>query len=279
MRALALVLTAVATACVGADSWKTGPSPDRVAPRPEAAADAGTLSGPPAPWRGPFGIELQAAPQVYFETSREGRELCYWVLGAGEETVLVFGGIHGDERSSSELAFCFLAWLEQHPEQLRGRRLVVAPASNPDGLAQGVRGNARGVDLNRNFPAQNWRPQGAAHRPGLHPRSEPETRFLLFLLQVYSPARVVTLHGAAGCINWDGPARELAAAMALRCGLPARASIGYPTPGSFGSYLGIDLGIPVITFELSRNDRIAPDLERCLGALELAIHAPAAEHP
>jgi protein MpaA len=35
-------------------------------------------------------------------------------------------------------------------------------------------------------------------------------------------------------------------------GYPVTATIGYPTPGSFGSWAGIDLGIPVITLELPR---------------------------
>ena len=39
--------------------------------------------------------------------------------------------------------------------------------------------------------------------------------------------------------------------MSARTGLPLRPSIGYPTPGSFGAYAGLDLGIAVITLELS----------------------------
>ena len=35
---------------------------------------------------------------------------------------------------------------------------AVVPVVNPDGLLAGIRQNAAGVDLNRNFPAATWRP-------------------------------------------------------------------------------------------------------------------------
>ena len=49
-----------------------------------------------------------------------------------------------------------------------------------------------------------------------------------------------------------------------------RPSIGYPTPGSFGSLYGADRGLPVITLELPRpaSER---DYDLCLVALECAI--------
>jgi hypothetical protein len=38
--------------------------------------------------------------------------------------------------------------------------------------------------------------------------------------------------------------------VASACGWPVRTNIGYPTPGSLGSWLGIDRGLPVLTLEL-----------------------------
>ena len=45
----------------------------------------------------------------------------------------------------------------------------------------------------------------------------------------------------------------LAARMSAHNGYPVTANIGYPTPGSFGSWAGNDLRIPVITLELPRD--------------------------
>ena len=62
------------------------------------------------------------------------------------------------------------------------------------------------------------------------------------------------VHAPFACVNYDGPAAEWAEAIAASCGWPARADIGYPTPGSLGSWLGLDRGLPVITLELPAGD-------------------------
>jgi protein MpaA len=84
------------------------------------------------------------------------------------------------------------------------------------------------------------------------------------------PRAIVSVHQPFRCVNWDGPAEPLARAMAASCGYPLRASIGYPTPGSFGSCYGVDRQLPVITLELPRPVEEL-DFEACLAALECAI--------
>jgi protein MpaA len=51
-------------------------------------------------------------------------------------------------------------------------------------------------------------------------------------------------------LDWDGPAEELVAAMAAVSDLPAR-RLG-SRPGSLGSWVGLDLCIPIVTVELPR---------------------------
>ena len=62
-------------------------------------------------------------------------------------TVLVVGCIHGNETAGMAVA-------RRLARAAAPRRtdLWVVPTINPDGVAAGTRGNARGVDLNRNFP-------------------------------------------------------------------------------------------------------------------------------
>lgn len=208
---------------------------------------------------------------MIFGHSVEGRLLeAVDLAGAtGDEAVgaLLFGAIHGDEPDSAELCQRLLAELEVEPPRYR---TLIVPVVNPDGLRAGRKNNARDVDLNRNFDAQSWRPE---HRPGYGPGpapgSEPETAALAALIAQSRPRVLVAVHQPLRCVNWDGPARSLAAAMAVACGYPAVASVGYATPGSFGSRYGVDAGRPVITFELPRP---VPDSDWA-GCLRALLHA------
>jgi protein MpaA len=185
--------------------------------------------------------------------SSEGRPI--WALTPTlslrerEKALLVVGGVHGDEVSSVEAVVGLV-------ERVRGGTvdaggLVIVPALNPDGVARGTKNSARDVDLNRNFAARNW---SAAHAPGYFPGaaplSEPETRLLAELVETHEVRGVVAVHAPFACVNFDGPAAAWAEAVAAACGWPARGDIGYPTPGSLGSWLGVDRNLPVLTLEL-----------------------------
>lgn len=170
------------------------------------------------------------------------------------QTVLIFAGIHGDERATTPLARELVAFLESSREIPAGTRLVIVPCANPDGYAKSTRQNANFVDLNRNFPALNWKesPRGR-YWNGPSPLSEPESRALFNLVNEIRPSRICTIHsirrGQHGN-NFDGPAESLATLMSKQNGYNVLPTIGYPTPGSFGSWAGIDQRIPTITLEI-----------------------------
>jgi len=167
------------------------------------------------------------------------------------------GGIHGDEPATVDLlvALCgrlagrgdladWADWADLPP-------LWLLPAANPDGLARNRKNSERDVDLNRNFPARSFTTTHTpGYFPGPAPLSEPETQAIAALLAREPIRGAVAVHAPFGCVNYDGPAAGWAQAVAAACGWPAQADIGYPTPGSFGSWLGVDRGLPILTLEL-----------------------------
>ena len=214
-------------------------------------------------------VVIRTPPTLSHHRSSGGRPLAYWVFGREGPTTLILGGMHGGENTPTRVCYQFIQWLETTPDAVAAGRIVVAPLVDPDGFESGRRGNAHGVDLNRNYPARNWQSRGNRHGPS--PVSETETSFVMDLLADHDPACILSVHAALACVNYDGPAEDLARRMSRACGLPVRASVGYPTPGSFGSYAGTDLEIPTITLELRSSRRIDPSFDECRDAL-LAAH-------
>lgn len=170
-------------------------------------------------------------------------------LGNGAETLLIIATIHGNESAGPRLIDRLTTLLRIHPASMDGLRLVIVRVANPDGLAAHQRTNARGVDLNRNFPANNRREREAY---GDHPLSEPESRALAALISRVKPTRILTMHQPLSCIDFDGPAEHIASHMAQWSELPLR-KLG-SRPGSLGAFAGTDSGIPIVTMELHPHD-------------------------
>lgn len=186
--------------------------------------------------------------------SAEGRDIYQIEFGKGDSTVLIIGGFHGEEIRGAELALTFAEYLNAQKNLEFMARVIVIPVLNPDGLIRQDRLNANGVDINRNFPTENWTTEarGPRYNPGTAPASEPETKLMMALLDLYQPQRIISIHSPLEMVNYDGPGRDLAEKMAVHNGYPVSGDIGYPTPGSFGNYAGVEKNIPTITLELPR---------------------------
>ena len=147
-----------------------------------------------------------------------------------------------------------------------GNSLLFIPCLNPDGMSANTRVNANNVDLNRNFPTQNWgKNEGdnatcddetTAYFGGKSPASEIETKFVIDIIEKYQPKLILTLHAPYKVVNYDGPAKEVAEEISQIINYPAEGSIGYPTPGSFGTYCGVERNIPTITLELDEEIQV-----------------------
>ena len=105
--------------------------------------------------------------------------------------VLVVGAIHGTEPAGISVTRLLLSGPAP-----RSGTLWILQDINPDGRAAGARGNARGVDLNRNFPSQ-WRPIGLGGDPqyaGPRPLSERESRLGVRAVELVRPDVTIWFH-------------------------------------------------------------------------------------
>jgi protein MpaA len=180
--------------------------------------------------------------------------------------ILLLGGIHGDELTASAVVFQWMQWMKTAPAQ--DFYWSVVPVVNPDGLlaAKPKRVNARGVDLNRNFPTPDW--QQDAHRywakatgsdprrfPGTAPLSEPETRWVNEEMNRFQPQVIISVHAPFGVLDFDGPAP-----VPHRFGRLVFNRVGV-YPGSLGNYSGLHKNVPVITIELPNARTMPSDAE------------------
>lgn len=198
--------------------------------------------------------------------SVRGREIMLRDFEARQKAagrVLVIGGIHGDELTSASIVFRWLEQLQKTEGEAAHYHWRVIPVLNPDGIlaTPPTRVNARGVDLNRNFPTYNWLREAPHYWktktgrdprrfPGREPLSEPESRWVHDEIARFKPDVIVAVHAPFGILDFDGPPPGTS-------GIAAPARFGHLRlhrvgvyPGSLGNFGGIKEGIPVVTLEL-----------------------------
>ncbi len=244
--------------------WSAGCQPVRHSPALQTESDWGDEALLPAGQYRVVGRSVQ------------GRPIVAQIFGTGSDVTLIIGTIHGNEAAGTPLVRRLARYLETNRHLLRNRTVVLIATSNPDGKAEGTRHNARGVDLNRNFPANNRENNSTNGPSGL---SEPESLAIHQVISRYQPDRIVALHQPLACMDYDGPGKELAERMASRCDLPVKKLGG--RPGSLGSFAGETKGIPIITMEMLKGDTWLSEVEvwaRYGNALLAAIDSPSLPH-
>jgi murein peptide amidase A len=137
-------------------------------------------------------LAVALAATMVFGHSVDGRPLQVTRVGDADAPVrvLVVGDVHGNEPAGEAI----VARLRR--SRLDGVAFWLVRTANPDGRALGTRQNARGVDLNRNFPSQ-WRPLGVPGDPqyaGPRPLSEPESRFAVRAIKRIRPDVTIWFH-------------------------------------------------------------------------------------
>lgn len=199
--------------------------------------------------------------------------------GAVRPALRVIGGHHGDEWASIEVALAFGDTLAA-PVDPRAARLVqafeiwVVPDLNPDGHEAFDRRNARGIDLNRNYPFE-WT-QGFAS--GAEPFSEPETQAIAALSRRRAFLWSVSIHSGATNLGWpwnwtlDAPEdlpifESMGARYAESVGQPGfwttQGSAWYITRGdtndwSYGAFGGFDHTLEVSVEKAPPEEELGP---------------------
>lgn len=174
-------------------------------------------------------------------------------FGAEGPLVLLLGGIHGDEPEGIAAANGLLgSFLESFTDRLR---VTLVPCVNMDGVLDKARTNGAGVDLNRNMPTKDWTDVARAPRyfPGTAAGSEPENQALMRYLEERRPNIIISLHSWNPVLNTNGDCRGEAEVLAKITGYKIDDDIGYPTPGSLGTYAGLERGVPTLTYEIQRD--------------------------
>ena len=198
-----------------------------------------------------------ALPFATYGHSVLGSELRY-IPCTGKCRLLVVAGIHGEEPETTFLLSRVLRTFEKPFESV-----AFVLCANPDGMTLGTRGNANGVDLNRNFPTDNWSkepvtarsileaPRDTEFSAGSAPAGEPETAALVSLIQKLAPETILSMHAPIACV--DAPVRTaMVDSLCDAFGVPWQPDIGDPTPGSLGTWCKQQKSPECITLELPR---------------------------
>lgn len=162
---------------------------------------------------------------VVIGRSVDGRPIVAVELGDPDSaTTLVVGCIHGNERAGIPVADALVATPVPAGEHLWVVRLL-----NPDGASAGTRGNAHGVDLNRNF-GWRWTRLSGVYDSGPRPLSEPETRAAVRLIRRVRPAISIWFHQHLDAVDTSVGDHRLESRFAQVAGLPT--AYLTPEPGS-----------------------------------------------
>lgn len=159
-------------------------------------------------------------------------------------------GVHGDEVEGVYLLSKIFEWLKEGDNNF-DIPMIIIPILNIDGYRNSRRVNSHGVDLNRNLPTENWTKEfkDPNNNPGEEPLSEVENKFLVKLMNKYPPGLILTYHSWKPILNYNGDCKDVADFLHEHNNYPVADDIGYPTPGSLGTYGPKEFNAPVLTFE------------------------------
>jgi murein peptide amidase A len=151
--------------------------------------------------------------------SSEGREIRATRVGAVQAPVkvLVVGDVHGNEPAGEAIVQAL------RQQSVDGVQFWLIRTANPDGRKARSRHNARGVDLNRNFPYRWAKGAKGTYYPGPSAGSEPETKALMGFVRRIRPQLGIYYHQHMGItVRARSVDTDVQRDYARRTGLPLR---------------------------------------------------------
>lgn len=196
--------------------------------------------------------------------SVHGRPMLAYYFGTnGGATMLFTGGIHGSEPSSTDTMNAWVDYLRANAYRIpAGKQIVIIPNMNPDGIAAGDRLNANAVNLDRNYPTDDWQKNidtvggYLAGGGGSSPGSEPETKAAMAAISGLSIKLSISYHAQGSLVgsnnysSADNYAHRYASAVGYgNMSHNAEETMGYAITGEFETWLA-ERGVPAILIEL-----------------------------
>lgn len=205
--------------------------------------------------------------------SVNGAEIRVVKLGKGSRYIFMNGNLHGNEAITTnyllkvldEYAYAYATNGSIGSYKIKTLldkfSIVMIPCSNPDGRSkllnnpsnlQAARTNARGVNLNRNFPT-NW---VKSSESGSSAASEPETKAIINVLSSYKFEVVLDCHNSGNYIYYADYAcgqalmnrsKSLANAIRAACGYGMGC---YDASAGMANYARHPYGVPGLTVEM-----------------------------
>ena len=210
-----------------------------------------------------IGASVSGIPLAAYEWGEEG-----------QPRVLILSGVHGDEVEGLFVSHSLFGEFEK--EFSYPVHITMIPALNPDGVLQRRRTNENLVDLNRNLPTKDWsaKIEKEKYHPGPKPNSEPENQALTKWLASHQPRFIISLHSYKPMLNVNGDCSPYAAILSKETGYTIEKDIGYPTPGSLGTYCGKERNIPTLTYEVERGSPFKKAVKLHVPAIKKALLHP-----
>lgn len=190
--------------------------------------------------------------------SESGRAIDAYQFGSGSSCLLLFAGIHGNEKGAVDMLRTFADEIATQPSIVSPeKKVVIIPLLNPDGYAEDLyRTNTNGVNLNRNFATPGWitNPDEETFA-GTEPFSEAEARALREVVQECTPSMMIAFHSQGGVISPEANAEsvDLGNWYASKTGYTMYDDWNYP--GTATQWFTSTTEKPAITVEISSHDK------------------------